>query len=57
MWSTPPLASDFVELDFVKAAERMKGKVVIDGRNALDPQAVLDAGLIYEGIGRHSTPA
>ncbi len=48
---------DFVDLDFVKVAERMRGKVVIDGRNALDPATVMDAGLIYEGIGRHSSPS
>ena len=29
----------------------MAGKVVIDGRNALDADAVRAAGLIYEGIG------
>jgi hypothetical protein len=30
----------------------MRGKVLIDGRNALDPAAVAAAGLTYEGIGR-----
>jgi UDPglucose 6-dehydrogenase len=30
----------------------MRGDLVIDGRNALDPQAVRAAGLVYEGIGR-----
>jgi len=30
----------------------MRGNLLIDGRNALDPQRVRDAGLIYEGIGR-----
>jgi hypothetical protein len=25
---------------------------VVDGRNALDPVALRDAGLVYEGIGR-----
>ena len=30
----------------------MSGSVVIDGRNALDAEAVRAAGLIYEGIGR-----
>ncbi len=47
---------DFLDLDFVKVAERMRGKVIIDGRNALDPDAVMDAGLIYEGIGRYAMP-
>jgi hypothetical protein len=30
----------------------MPGKLVIDGRNALDPQAVRAAGFAFEGIGR-----
>ena len=28
------------------------GKVLIDGRNALDAEAVRAAGLVYEGIGQ-----
>ena len=48
---------DFLDLDFVKAAERMRGKVIIDGRNALDPDAVIGAGLVYEGIGRYAMPS
>ena len=35
-----------------KVADAMAGKVLIDGRNALDPAAVRAAGLIYEGIGQ-----
>jgi UDPglucose 6-dehydrogenase len=42
----------FRELDWQRIAGRMRGRTVIDGRNALEPQAVRDAGLIYEGIGR-----
>ena len=30
----------------------MTGKVVIDGRNFIDPAIVREAGLVYEGIGR-----
>ncbi len=45
---------EFLKLDFVKAAECMRGKVIIDGRNALDPEAVMAAGLVYEGIGRYA---
>jgi hypothetical protein len=30
----------------------MSGKLVIDGRNALDPVVLDAAGLTYEGIGR-----
>ena len=43
---------EFKELDFGEVAEAMSGKLVIDGRNALDPEAVRAAGLTYEGIGR-----
>jgi UDPglucose 6-dehydrogenase len=43
---------EFLELDWRAVAESMSGKLVIDGRNALDPQAVRSAGLVYEGIGR-----
>jgi UDPglucose 6-dehydrogenase len=43
---------EFGELDWGAAAQRMAGKVVIDGRNCIDPEAVRGAGLIYEGIGR-----
>ena len=43
---------EFRSLDWREAAEVMAGKVVVDGRNALDPEAVRSAGLVYEGIGR-----
>src|SRR5438128_1349964 len=43
---------EFVQLDFSQVAAAMRGNVVIDGRNALNPQAVRAAGLIYEGVGR-----
>jgi UDPglucose 6-dehydrogenase len=42
----------FIELDWHEVAAAMRGKLVVDGRNALDRQAVEAAGLIYEGIGR-----
>src|SRR5271165_2515465 len=42
----------FLELDWALVARAMSGKLVIDGRNALDPHAVRAAGLLYEGIGR-----
>jgi UDPglucose 6-dehydrogenase len=42
---------ELVALDWNAAAALMAGNVVIDGRNALDPAAVREAGLIYEGIG------
>jgi UDPglucose 6-dehydrogenase len=44
--------SELLELDWSAVAEAMRGNVMIDGRNSLDPEAVRGAGLIYEGIGR-----
>jgi UDPglucose 6-dehydrogenase len=42
---------ELVALDWQAAAAAMGGRVVIDGRNALDADAVRAAGLLYEGIG------
>ena len=43
---------EFLALDWAAVAAAMSGNVVIDGRNALDPQVIGAAGLTYEGIGR-----
>ncbi len=43
---------EFLALDWDTAAQRMSGTLVVDGRNALDPEALRRAGLSYEGIGR-----
>jgi len=43
---------EFLALDWSDVAEAMAGNLVIDGRNALDAEAVRAAGLVYEGIGR-----
>jgi UDPglucose 6-dehydrogenase len=43
---------EFTHLDYAQVARAMSGDVLIDGRNALDPEAVAAAGLTYEGIGR-----
>jgi UDPglucose 6-dehydrogenase len=43
---------EFVILDWDEVAARMTGTLVLDGRNALDREAVAAAGLTYEGIGR-----
>jgi UDPglucose 6-dehydrogenase len=43
---------EFAELDWAAAADAMKGRVVIDGRNFVDSKAVLGSGFAYEGIGR-----
>ena len=42
---------EFRRLDFRRVADAMSGNLVIDGRNALDADAIRAAGLIYEGIG------
>jgi UDPglucose 6-dehydrogenase len=43
---------EFLQLDWSKVAEAMAGKLIVDGRNVLDPKALAAAGLTYEGIGR-----
>jgi UDPglucose 6-dehydrogenase len=43
---------EFSELDWGALRDRMAGRLVVDGRNFVDPEAVRAAGFIYEGIGR-----
>jgi UDPglucose 6-dehydrogenase len=43
---------EFAELDWNEVAERMAGRLVVDGRNFIDADTVRAAGFIYEGIGR-----
>ncbi|MEO6724382.1 MAG: UDP binding domain-containing protein, partial [Blastocatellia bacterium] len=43
---------EFRYLDLAKVGEVMNAKVLIDGRNVLDPAAVEAAGFKYRGIGR-----
>jgi UDPglucose 6-dehydrogenase len=43
---------EFRDLEWSKVAERMNGRLVIDGRNYIDRDIVTAAGLTYEGIGR-----
>jgi UDPglucose 6-dehydrogenase len=40
------------EVDWEEAGRRMRGKVLVDGRNMLDPAALRALGFAYEGIGR-----
>src|SRR5437588_5240852 len=42
---------EFKDLDWVGIARRMKGALIVDGRNFVDSDAVRVAGLSYEGIG------
>ncbi|MCH7734427.1 MAG: UDP-glucose 6-dehydrogenase, partial [Chloroflexi bacterium] len=44
--------SEFMELDWRRVAGAMEGRLVVDGRNTLDPAMIRDAGLEYVGIGR-----
>jgi UDPglucose 6-dehydrogenase len=43
---------EFAELDLAEIAGMMRGNLLVDGRNFLDPERVREAGLVYEGIGR-----
>jgi UDPglucose 6-dehydrogenase len=47
---------EFSDLDWRDVARRMRGHTIIDGRNALNPESVIEAGLTYEGIGRQPRP-
>jgi len=42
---------EFLDLDWPALRARMRVPLVVDGRNALDPEALAEAGFRYEGIG------
>jgi UDPglucose 6-dehydrogenase len=44
--------SDYASIDFSRLKRVMRGNLVLDGRNMLDPATIEAAGLRYEGIGR-----
>jgi UDPglucose 6-dehydrogenase len=44
---------EFLTLDFAQLALRMHHPVVIDGRNFLDREQLVQQGIRYVGIGRH----
>ncbi|MCA1672412.1 MAG: UDP-glucose/GDP-mannose dehydrogenase family protein [Actinobacteria bacterium] len=44
--------ADYLSLDLEVLRAKMRGDILIDGRNLLDPVAVEKAGLRYEGVGR-----
>lgn len=46
----------FVDLDPVRTAGLVRTPAIIDGRNVLDPQAWIDAGWTFRGMGRHGGP-
>src|SRR4051812_10551526 len=43
---------EFRDLDLRALADGMRGTLLVDGRNFLDPAAAAAAGLAYEGVGR-----
>jgi UDPglucose 6-dehydrogenase len=43
---------EFRELDLAEVARRMRGRLLVDGRNFLEPAVAAGAGLTYEGVGR-----
>ena len=44
------------ELSLDAARDAMAGRLIVDGRNVLDPAVVRAAGFAYEGVGRPSSP-
>ena len=43
---------EFKTLDLAAAANAMRGSLLVDGRNFIDPDTAQSAGLVYEAIGR-----
>jgi UDPglucose 6-dehydrogenase len=43
---------EFAELDWAEVKGRMRVPLIVDGRNFLDREALIEAGFTYEGIGR-----
>ena len=43
---------EFAELDWAEAGSRMARRLIVDGRNFLDPAMLREAGFEYEGIGK-----
>lgn len=44
--------NEFRGVDLKEIAAKMKGKLILDGRNIYESKDVLEAGLIYESIGK-----
>jgi len=42
---------EYLNLDWKKVKSQMKTPIILDGRNALNPQKLTAAGFIYEGLG------
>jgi UDPglucose 6-dehydrogenase len=43
---------EFRELDLAAVARAMRGRLLVDGRNFIEPGSARSAGLVYEAIGR-----
>jgi nucleotide sugar dehydrogenase len=43
---------EFALLDLASIAARMRGQLLVDGRNLFDPASVAAAGLVYDCVGR-----
>ncbi|HET7473862.1 MAG TPA: UDP-glucose/GDP-mannose dehydrogenase family protein [Candidatus Limnocylindrales bacterium] len=46
---------EFIALPWTEVADVVRGRVIVDGRNALDPEALAEAGFIYSAFGRGET--
>jgi UDPglucose 6-dehydrogenase len=44
------------DLSSPEVLDAMRGNLIVDGRNLLDPAQVRAAGFVYEGVGRPSSP-
>ena len=47
---------EFRELDLVALAPLTSGHILVDDRNAIQPEAAIRAGFDYTGIGRAARP-
>ncbi len=43
---------EFRHLDYAKLGRKMRQQIIIDGRNVLNPQKLISAGFLYQGVGR-----
>jgi nucleotide sugar dehydrogenase len=46
---------EFSELELAVVRDRMRGRLLLDGRNIFEPAKVAAAGLSYEGVGRSAS--
>lgn len=44
--------NEYRTLDLRKMKSSMRGNVLLDTRNVIDPEDALEAGFVYEGVGR-----